>query len=258
MNLKKRLIGSVLVFFYFLAFVFFYKIKFILALPLCVGILYELLQFLKYKDLRDCFYILNILFFLLLNIIPVNLGLIFIALLIVNFCILIYKNILDKDTFLISILISLYLYFLSAFLKLNTKELIYLLSIVWSTDTFAYFIGTKLGKKRFTLISPKKTIEGTLGGVFIGSFISSFAFFILFGDGIFSFSVASFFKIFTFGLILCFLSQVGDLFSSYIKRIYDIKDFSNLVYGHGGVLDRLDGLLFVSLVIHILKQNFFI
>jgi len=263
MSLKKRLIGSILVFFYFLAFIpfsFNYKIKLLLSLPLCIGILYELLQFLEYKDIKKYFYFFNLLFFFLLNLLnlsSINLGLIFIFLLTINFCILIYKNILDKDTFLITILISLYLYFLSTFLKLNIKELIYLLSIVWTTDTFAYFIGTKFGKKRFTLISPKKTIEGTLGGVFIGSLISSFIFFILFKSESFTYidlNIASFLKIFTLSLILSFLVQIGDLFSSYIKRIYNIKDFSNLVYGHGGILDRLDSLLFVSVFIYILFQ----
>lgn len=261
MSLKKRLIGSLLVFFYFFIFISFsfnYKIKLLLTLPLCIGILYELLQFLKCKNIKKYFYFFNILFFFLLNLSSVNLEFIFIFLLTINFCILVYKNILDKDTFLISILVSLYLYFLSAFLKLNTKELIYLLSIVWTTDTFAYFIGTKFGKKRVTLISPKKTIEGTLGGVFIGSFISSFVFFILFKSEIFfHLNIVFFLKIFIISLILSFIAQIGDLFSSYIKRIYNIKDFSNLVYGHGGILDRLDSLLFVSVFIYISFQILF-
>ncbi len=258
MSLKERLIGSIIVIFYFFVLILlspYYKIKLFLILPFCMGILYELLQFLKANNIKKFFYFLNISFFFFLNIdfFKFPLEFIFIIFLCANFFVLVYENILDKDTFLIVILISLYLYFLSAFSRLNTKELIYLLSIVWTTDTFAYFIGTKFGKRKLTIISPKKTIEGTLGGIFIGSLISSFMFFILNKDKIFfqSLDITFFLKIFIFSLIFSLISQIGDLFASYIKRIYNIKDFSNLVYGHGGILDRLDSLLFVSVTIYI-------
>jgi phosphatidate cytidylyltransferase len=116
--------------------------------------------------------------------------------------------------------------------------LIFLWTVIWATDTVAYFVGAKLGRRHpFPTISPNKTVEGFLGG-FAGSILVAMIFFLTkkleFGLG------------FTVGLALtvAFFGQLGDLFESLLKRSSDVKDASHLIAGHGGVLDRFDSFLF--------------
>ena len=106
-------------------------------------------------------------------------------------------------------------------------------------DTAAYFTGKKFGKhKLWESVSPKKTIEGALGGVFF-SVLSTYYFWKTY------ISEVTPFMIVFFTLVAC-SSQVGDLVQSKLKRQFDIKDSSSLIPGHGGVYDRVDSLLFVA------------
>lgn len=119
---------------------------------------------------------------------------------------------------------------------------IYLFLITTMTDTFALVTGkyigaTPLAKK----ISPKKTVEGFVGGLVMGTFIASMFYYFVID------SQVSFFNFVGVTLILSCIGQLGDLVFSSIKRYYDKKDFSNLIPGHGGVLDRLDSIIFVVL-----------
>ena len=123
---------------------------------------------------------------------------------------------------------------------------IWLLAVVVSTDTAAYFVGRFFGKRKLApRISPKKTIEGSLGGllfaILAGVLLVKYASLPLsYLDVCFYSAVGS-----------CF-SQLGDLVESMFKRAYGVKDSGNSIPGHGGVLDRLDGLLFASPVIFFL------
>ncbi|MBQ7141338.1 MAG: phosphatidate cytidylyltransferase [Bacilli bacterium] len=120
--------------------------------------------------------------------------------------------------------------------------LLFLVLITTLTDTFAYITGYYIGKTKLLVdISPKKTWEGVLGGTFFGVLISSMFYYQVIGTNISAFSLA---VIVTF---LSLLGQIGDLVFSSIKRYYNKKDFSNLIPGHGGILDRLDSLIFVLL-----------
>ena len=120
--------------------------------------------------------------------------------------------------------------------------LLFLVLITTLTDTFAYITGYYIGKTKLLVdISPKKTWEGVLGGTFFGVLISSMFYYQVIGTNISAFQLA---VIVTF---LSLLGQIGDLVFSSIKRYYNKKDFSNLIPGHGGVLDRLDSLIFVLL-----------
>lgn len=126
----------------------------------------------------------------------------------------------------------------------NGKFLIWYLAIAsWGTDTFAYLVGMKFGKHKLTPISPKKSVEGSIGGI-VGAVILAivYTYFInKFGNlGI------SYFAIMGIIIILSILSQIGDLAASSIKRYAGIKDFSNLIPGHGGMLDRIDSILFIA------------
>lgn len=120
--------------------------------------------------------------------------------------------------------------------------LLFLVLITTLTDTFAFITGYYIGKtKLLEVISPKKTWEGLLGGTFFGVLISSIFYYQVIGTNISAFSLAL--------IVTCLslLGQVGDLVFSSIKRYYNKKDFSNLIPGHGGILDRLDSLIFVLL-----------
>ena len=119
-------------------------------------------------------------------------------------------------------------------------------------DAFAYFVGVFLGKHKMNeRISPKKTWEGFFGGVILSSiFISGFALILAFTGhpllpGILD--VEHMYHIFILSSIIPVFSTLGDLVFSCIKRHYQIKDFSNLIPGHGGILDRLDSLIFAGI-----------
>jgi phosphatidate cytidylyltransferase len=113
-----------------------------------------------------------------------------------------------------------------------------LFATVWAGDTFAYFVGKSIGKHKLApKLSPKKTWEGAFASV-LGS--------VLFGGGL-----AYYFnhlEALIPVLIASVIMQIGDLFESFIKRQVGVKDSSNLIPGHGGVLDRIDALIFASVV----------
>ena len=119
----------------------------------------------------------------------------------------------------------------------------------WITDTFAYFTGMLLGKhKLIPNVSPKKTVEGSIGGT-----VFCIAFFIGFGAIVNHFSGAelNLLLIACAGLVSALVSQIGDLSMSVIKRTYGIKDYGKIFPGHGGVLDRFDSILAVAIVMAI-------
>ena len=124
----------------------------------------------------------------------------------------------------------------------NLLYLIFLVLITVITDTFAYITGSYIGKTKLSpYISPKKTWEGLLGGTFFGVLISSMFYYQAINTNV---------DVFVLALTvtaLSLLGQAGDLVFSSFKRYYDKKDFSNLIPGHGGILDRMDSLIFVLL-----------
>lgn len=124
----------------------------------------------------------------------------------------------------------------------NIAYIIYLFLITTMTDTFALFTGMFIGKHKLAPeISPKKTIEGAVGGSIMGTLIAT-----AFYTTVISSSVPLVFVI-LITLALTAVGQIGDLAFSAIKRYYGQKDFSDLIPGHGGILDRLDSLVFVVL-----------
>lgn len=129
--------------------------------------------------------------------------------------------------------------------------LLYLLLIAMLSDVFAYFSGMLFGKHKLApRISPKKTIEGMIGGTVMAVLIAS----ILAVTQSLFFESHSFFYVVLVvgvGIMISLLAQLGDLVASSFKRQYDIKDFSNLFPGHGGVLDRFDSTLFAATVLSI-------
>lgn len=126
----------------------------------------------------------------------------------------------------------------------NGKILIwYALFAAWGTDTFAYFTGILIGKHKFSKISPKKSIEGCIGGT-IGSVVIMLIYTYILNNTL---GIGySYIYILGVGIILSLIGQIGDFAASSIKRFVEIKDFSNLMPGHGGMLDRIDSLIFLA------------
>ena len=126
----------------------------------------------------------------------------------------------------------------------NGKYLIWFILIAaWGTDTCAYFVGSKFGKHKFTEISPKKSIEGCIGGT-LGSVIIALIYTLAINK--FAGLDISYIYIALIGFVLSILSQIGDLSASSIKRTVGVKDFGNLIPGHGGMLDRIDSIIFIA------------
>lgn len=124
----------------------------------------------------------------------------------------------------------------------NLNYFIFLLLITIISDTFAYVIGRLIGKHKMSpTVSPNKTWEGFIGGLIFATFVST-----VFYVSAFNYTGNIFIVIFIVSL-LSITGQLGDLVFSTIKRNYEIKDFGNIMPGHGGVLDRLDSILFVVL-----------
>lgn len=130
--------------------------------------------------------------------------------------------------------------------NLDVKILLYLLSVSFITDTFAYLTGRLIGKHKMSpKISPSKTWEGAIAGLIGGVVISM----IVYVNLLAPFSINT--LILT--IILSIVGQIGDLVYSKIKRENEIKDFSNIIPGHGGILDRLDSLSFIIFAFAILR-----
>ncbi len=121
----------------------------------------------------------------------------------------------------------------------------------WGSDSFAYFTGLAFGKHKLApLLSPKKTIEGSVGGI-IGAGILGYIYVLIYAYIAKELPEVSKIIVIVAVMISAAWSQIGDLAASAIKRYFNQKDFGNLLPGHGGVLDRFDSLLFVAPVIYV-------
>jgi phosphatidate cytidylyltransferase len=128
----------------------------------------------------------------------------------------------------------------------NPKIIIGLFILIWTNDTFAYIVGKSIGKhKLFERISPKKTIEGFFGGiifaVFAGYLISKY-----YIKATPQFSDKSILIWIIIAVIVGVIGTIGDLIESKFKRIAGVKDSGKIMPGHGGILDRLDSVIFVA------------
>lgn len=126
----------------------------------------------------------------------------------------------------------------------NGKLLVwYIIFAAWGTDAFAYFVGMKFGKHKFSPVSPKKSIEGCVGGT-LGCLVFIIPY-TIFLNNVYDMDI-NYLLISVIGIILSLIGQVGDFSASTIKRNVGIKDFSNLFPGHGGMLDRMDSVIFIA------------
>ncbi|HOZ54033.1 MAG TPA: phosphatidate cytidylyltransferase [Bacilli bacterium] len=136
-------------------------------------------------------------------------------------------------------------------IRSNLMIFIYLFLVSIFTDTYAYLGGRFIGKhKLIPNISPNKTWEGSITGSIFGTLVAALFYYLKVDSNI------SIYLLLAMTLGLTIIGQIGDLFFSAIKRHYGIKDFSNIMPGHGGILDRLDSILFI-IISYILINNMF-
>lgn len=124
---------------------------------------------------------------------------------------------------------------------------IFVILVACVTDIFALLGGKLIGKHKLTPISPNKTIEGSLVGTIVSVIVSTTYYATLI-------SSENVVKIVIITIILSVIGQIGDLFFSLIKRENDVKDYSNLIPGHGGILDRLDSIIFILIAFVFIMQ----
>jgi phosphatidate cytidylyltransferase len=127
----------------------------------------------------------------------------------------------------------------------NGEYMVYIVFLgAWVTDTGGYFAGRFFGKRKIVpLISPKKTVEGSIGGVIACVVsITTYGYLLIQADKV----STSLFHFVILGLICSVFSQLGDWIASAIKRYTDMKDFGKIMPGHGGVLDRFDSIIFIA------------
>lgn len=123
---------------------------------------------------------------------------------------------------------------------------LFVLFVIWATDSGAYFIGRSLGKRKlWPEISPNKTVAGAVGGIVFACIVGI----IFYVTNTIHFT---FVQLIVLSIVTSIIGQLGDLVASAIKRTFQIKDFGKLFPGHGGVLDRLDSVLFTFLVLSII------
>ncbi len=123
---------------------------------------------------------------------------------------------------------------------LGSKWLFLLMTIVMAGDTGAYYVGSSIGKRKlYPVVSPNTSVEGAAGGLagsVVGALIARATFFPELGVG----------DALATALLLGVLGQLGDLFESLLKRSFGVKDSGTIIPGHGGILDRLDSILFAA------------
>lgn len=146
-----------------------------------------------------------------------------------------------------TVYIGMAFYLISVLRETGLNYFLFTLFVIWATDSGAYFSGRFFGKRKlWPSISPNKTIAGAVGGLFIALLVATGF------QLIYPFEQSLPF-ILLIAVIISVFGQIGDLVASAIKRHYDIKDSGKIFPGHGGVIDRLDSLLFVVIILSLIQ-----
>jgi phosphatidate cytidylyltransferase len=158
------------------------------------------------------------------------------------FCVYEWNKIFKKKNHIYLIGLLILLFFFLSLLKIYNLEdynlkFLWLILIAWLTDIGGYIFGKLFGGPKLIKISPNKTWSGAFGSLIL----SQLACLILFLDSNYKLNI----NIFFFQFLLSIIGQIGDILMSYIKRINNKKDTSNFIPGHGGFLDRVDGLIWI-------------
>lgn len=138
-----------------------------------------------------------------------------------------------------------FLFMLTLYNEYGVISLFWLLVVVASADVGAYFVGKSIGKTKFSPTSPNKTLEGVIGGVAIATVAGFFV----------GLKFVDMDKAIVISLLSAVAAVFGDLFESYLKRKAGVKDSGDILPGHGGILDRVDGYLFAAIIMLVLLRG---
>lgn len=254
MNLVNRAIGGGIILFLLILITYLGKI------PLALGVLifsyialHEMKDALAKIDLRLPTKLLYLINTLIMVAAFVNNSDLYIASLVVSVLVMMVYIIFNEkhslyDGFATSFVLLYVSFLMSHILRIGDINYVWLLYITaWGSDTFAYLVGSTIGRHKIDLIrhiSPNKTIEGSIGGI-IGACVLNVIFVKEFHLGV------GIYEVVIFTVLAAILSQIGDLIASYIKRKTGVKDFGHIIYGHGGILDRFDSMLFIAPVLYL-------
>lgn len=224
--------------------------------------LWEFYNAVKKKGMKPISFIgyASVLILLGIGYIPKDILILFVMLLLpislfIAFCVSIFTkvkfNIFDISLTLMGIIYITYLFSFICYTKtmpFGDYLIWFIFGGAWMTDTFAYLVGTAIGKHKFSVISPNKSIEGCIGGI-----VGCIGFYLLYTyflnnnvEGI----EINYILIGIVGLAGSIASQIGDFAASAIKRVCEIKDFSDIMPGHGGILDRFDSILLIAPLVY--------
>ena len=251
--MKQRFISAVIMALIFVPLLIIGSLPFNIFIALLgIGAIYELLKLKPHLPLIiKMFTYLETLIVIFFNVLKLNgyENILLMLMMLINLSLLVVIDDKDKynykDAFtLIGIILFIGLSFKN-FIFLRDKNLyllIYLFLITVTTDSFALFTGKLFGKHKLAPnISPNKTIEGAIGGSLVGTIVASIFYILVIQD------YTSVLSIIGITFFLTIIGQLGDLIKSSIKRYENIKDFSKLIPGHGGIIDRLDSIIFVMM-----------
>ncbi len=138
-----------------------------------------------------------------------------------------------------------FLFMLTLYINHNMVSIFWLAVVVVSVDIGAFVVGKSIGRTPFSPTSPNKTLEGVLGGIIVATVLGFFI-------GV---AVVDMDKALIISFLTAIASVFGDLFESLLKRRADVKDSGNILPGHGGILDRLDGFLFAAIALEVLLRG---
>lgn len=175
---------------------------------------------------------------------PNPMELVFVSLIVISSIISYQKKINPRIILPILYPLVSFLFLLSLYTEFGIQVLWWLLFVVAGADTGAYFVGKSFGKTKFCETSPKKTLEGVIGGVILASLLGP----------LFALGEVSYLSALIISFLVAISSIFGDLFESYLKREAGVKDSGTILPGHGGVLDRTDGYLFGAVIMLVLLR----
>lgn len=249
MNLIKRTLGGALILFILIAITYFGKTS------LALG--FTIFSLIAIKELTDAFSNINFRFnkpllyicdLLIMAACFYEQRQLFAISLTLSFAVIAGILIFDEHINLEDILAHIFILFyvaglMGTIVKTHDVKFLWMLYITaWGSDTFAYLTGSLIGKKKIEAvshISPNKTLAGSIGGV-IGAVVLNLLY-----NNLANLNL-NISLIVIFAALGAILSQIGDLVASYIKRKTGIKDFGNLIPGHGGIMDRFDSMIFIA------------
>jgi phosphatidate cytidylyltransferase len=259
MNIRQRVITSAIVLPIVVACVYFGGIPFLLlVLTLAIISINEFYNMMRVKDYLPAYYVGNFftVFFIVFayfalkkNWEPAHSAILTVAALVTMIATLFLKR--PKEAIVdiaVTLLGMIYIgWFFSYFLFIralseNGGYLFFLAATIWALDTIAYFVGKKFGKRKLLpSISPNKSVEGALAGFIFG----------IIAAGVFGYYAGfNMLHSLILGILIGVMAQIGDLFESLIKRDAGVKDSSQLMPGHGGVLDRMDSFILAAPVVY--------